>query len=59
MIWMPSSKIPAFLIEEFETGNEASQSTSQPQECVHVTNPNPTKEPPCKAQKHEHEIQEM
>ena len=32
MIWMPSSKIPAFLIEEFETGNEASQSTSQPQE---------------------------
>lgn len=58
IVWMPSSKLPAFLIEEFETENEAAQSPSKHQEPVHVTNLIPTKEPPCKVQKHEHVIQE-
>ena len=58
MVWMPSSELPAFLIEEFETENEATQSASQHPEPVHVTNSIPTKEPPCKVQKHEHVIQE-
>ena len=49
MVWMPSSKVPSFLIEEFETENEATQSTSQAQ--VHAANP---EEPPRKVQKHEH-----
>ena len=46
MVWMPSSKVPSFLIEEFETENEAQ---------VHAANP---EEPPCKVQKHEHLVQE-
>jgi len=58
MVWMPSSKIPAYLIEEFETENEATQSTPQPEIPIHITDPTPTKEPPCKVQKHEHVVQE-
>lgn len=46
------------MIEEFETENEATQSTSQPQVPIHVTNPIPTEEPPHKVQKHEHAVKE-
>ena len=58
LVWMPSSKVPAFLIEEFETENEATKSASQPQVTIHVANPIPTEEPPYKVQKHEHITQE-
>ena len=46
------------MIEEFETENEATQSTPQPEIPIHITDPTPTKEPPCKVQKHEHVVQE-
>ena len=58
MVWMPSSKIPALLIEEFEAENEAAQSTSQPQVAMHVTNPIPAEEPPHKVAKHDQVVQQ-
>lgn len=49
MTWMPSSKVPQFLIKEFESENKETESTLQP----HATNSSPTKEPPNKVQKHD------
>ena len=53
VVWMASSKISSFLIEEFERENEETQSTSP-----HVVNPRPTEEPPNKVQKQDNVAQE-
>ena len=53
VVWMASSEISTFLIEEFERENEETQSASP-----HVINPRPTEEPPNKVQKQNNVAQE-